>query len=176
MLPIQLSITVSSMATAPKTTKNAETATASRKTCTAWATTSASTRLALSSPTTSESSARSVAALGQAAGGVLERRAGAGATTASASSRSSTSSSSSPSRETRKKTAARPKKSTEPPSTPALSASATCHTSVLMNRKVMKSSSIGSARVASGTSRPRLPSARPPAQRAIVAVCSARSA
>ena len=41
-------------------------------------------------------------------------------------------------------------------STPAVQGRGTCHTSVLMNRNVTNSSSIGSARVASGNSSPRL--------------------
>ena len=47
------------------------------------------------------------------------------------------------------------------------SAAATIHTSVLMKRNVMNSSSSGSARVTSGNSSPRLPRVRLPAQRAI---------
>ena len=44
---------------------------------------------------------------------------------------------------------------------------ATCHTSVLMNRKVTNSSSSGSARVTVGTSSRTLPSVRCSAQRRI---------
>ena len=60
--------------------------------------------------------------------------------------------------------------------TPPSIAEVTCQTSVLMNRNVTNISSIGSARVASGNSSPRLAKARLSAQPAMSCIRSAKSA
>ena len=60
--------------------------------------------------------------------------------------------------------------------TPPFMAEVTCQTSVLMNRNVTKMSSIGSARVASGKSSPRLANARLSAHPAMSCIRSANSA
>ena len=72
--------------------------------------------------------------------------------------------------------AASPKNSTAPQMTPPSIAEVTCQTSVLMNRNVTKMSSIGSARVASGNSSPRLAKARLSAHPAMSCIRSAKSA
>jgi hypothetical protein len=60
--------------------------------------------------------------------------------------------------------------------TPPFIAEVTCQTSVLMNRNVTKMSSIGSARVASGKSSPRLANARLSAHPAMSCIRSANRA
>ena len=78
-----------------------------------------------------------------------------------------TAATSSGSRASRKPSARAPKNATASQSTGRESAEATCHTSVLMNRKVMNSSSIGRARVTSRNSDPSSAKVRTTAQRAI---------
>ena len=78
-----------------------------------------------------------------------------------------TAATSSGSRPSRKPTASAPKKATASQRTGRDSDEATCHTSVLMNRNVMNSSSIGRARVTSENSDPSSLEVRRSAQRAI---------
>ena len=156
--------------------KNRDTAIESSRTWTACAITRARTRLAFSSPSTCESTARSLRSAARSRAAPSSGVPTQPVAISSASTRSSTWSSSSPSRATRKNTAASAKNSTEPPNTPGVSSCATCQISVLMKKNVMNSSSIGSALVTSGTRRPRLENARPAAQRAMDAVWSARNA
>jgi hypothetical protein len=167
------SITGSVMISAPKTIRKTNTESVTSSTCTACTIISTITRFQRSKPVTSACAAGSIpgsatSASAAASSGVPRQAPRIRASSTSSSVRST----SSGSRTTRNAKASSTNSSTVSQSAPTLRLEPTCHTSVLMKRNVMKSSSRGSARVVIGSNVRRLPKVRDSAHITIGPACS----